>query len=183
MKQCVLYFLVLFLFSYCQPARQGENQNEANNTSDIEQHNKLTEEQQVDGWILLFNGENMEGWRTFKNKENDSWEVVDGTLHCKPSDAAQKRADIITVEQFDNFELVFDWKVSPKGNSGVMFRVTEEFDQPYFSGPEYQILDDENYPGKVTDVQLTASNYDMHPAPSDKGLKTCRRMEYGKKLS
>src|SRR5688572_7391165 len=103
----------------------------------------LTDAQKAEGWKLLFDGQTLNGWRFFKNQPNDTWEVVDGTLHCKPFvDGKEfKRADIMTTEQFENFELQFDWKISPQGNSGVMFRVTEEFDRPYYSGPEYQVID------------------------------------------
>lgn len=126
--------------------------------------NQLTEEQKAEGWKLLFDGTSMNGWRTFRNQENDSWEVVDGTLHCKPfkENAENKRADIVTVDQYENFELVFDWRISPHGNSGVMFRVTEEHEQPYATGPEFQLIDDEGYPGDLQPGQLTGANYDMH---------------------
>jgi hypothetical protein len=128
------------------------------------QHNTLSEAQRGEGWRLLFDGTTMKGWRFFGNKENDSWEVADGTLQCKPfrDDETNKRSDLITEEQFGDFELAFDWKISPQGNSGVMFRVTEEFDHAYESGPEYQIVDDEGYPGDLQPGQLTGSNYDMH---------------------
>ncbi len=130
--------------------------------------NYLTEQQKADGWQLLFDGKTTAGWRFFKDKENDSWEVTEGTLHCKPFDDAPKRADILTIAQYENFELAFDWKISTQGNSGVMFRVTEEYDEPYLSGPEYQVLDDDGYPGELKDAQLTGSNYDMHAATGGK---------------
>ena len=133
--------------------------------------NQLTEEQKAKGWRLLFNGEDLAGWQFYKDRESNSWEVINGTLHCKAFDSAGKRADIMTIEQFDNFELAFDWKLAEQGNSGVMFRVTEEFDEPFFSGPEYQVIDDQGYPGDpLKPSQLTASNYDMHAAPTDKPI-------------
>ena len=118
---------------------------------------------------LLFNSKNLDGWRFFKNKENNSWEVAaDGTLHCKPFDGNEKRANLITIDQFENFELNWEWKISVQGNSGVMFRVTEEFDEPYLSGPEYQLLDDIGYFGKIEDWQKTAADYGMYTAPNAK---------------
>lgn len=130
----------------------------------------LTDAQKAEGWKLLFDGQTLNGWRFFKNQPNDTWEVVDGTLHCKPFvDGVEfKRADIMTVDQYENFELAFDWKISPQGNSGVMFRVTEEFDKPYYTGPEYQVIDDKGYPGESKDSHMTASNYDMHAVPDAK---------------
>jgi hypothetical protein len=110
----------------------------------------------------LFDGKTLTGWHFFKGKENNSWEVKDGVLHCKPFDGAEKRADLITDEQFENFELTIEWKISPQGNSGIIYRATEEFNEPYLSGPEYQVLDDVGYPGKIEDWQKTASNYGMY---------------------
>jgi hypothetical protein len=128
--------------------------------------NVLTEQQIADGWKLLFDGQTMNGWRTFKNKEQNTWEVIDGTLHCKSPDdtTANKRADIMTNDQYESFELAFDWKIAPTHNSGVMFHVTEEYDVPYGSGPEYQVIDDTGYPGKLKPTQLSAANYDMQIA-------------------
>jgi hypothetical protein len=134
--------------------------------------NQLTDAQKAEGWKLLFNGQNTDGFRFYKNKENNSWEVVDGALHAKPNAAgAEKRADLVTTEQYENFELMFDWKVPAAGNSGVMFRVTEDNDAPYLSGPEYQVIDDKGWPGDpLKDTQLSGSNYDMHAAPANKPM-------------
>ncbi len=129
----------------------------------------VTKKESTANTSLPFNGKNLDGWRFFKNKENNSWEVAaDGSLHCKPFDGNEKRANLITVDQYENFELNWEWKISPQGNSGVMFRVTEEFDEPYLSGPEYQLLDDVGYPGKIEDWQKTAADYGMHTAPDAK---------------
>lgn len=116
----------------------------------------------------LFNGKDFSGWRFYKGRENNSWEVVDGVLHCKPFDGNDKRADLITDKQYENFELSWEWKLLAQGNSGMMFRVTEEFDEPYLSGPEYQMLDDIGYPGKIEEWQKTGANYGMHVAESAK---------------
>ncbi|GHN01125.1 glycosyl hydrolase [Cytophagales bacterium WSM2-2] len=119
------------------------------------------------GWKSLFDGKSMTGWKMYKDRANNSWEVKDGALHCKApvKGESDQRADLMTVEEFENFELTFDWKISPQGNSGVIYRVSEEFQQPYLSGPEYQVIDDNGYAEKPTEKQRTAGNYDMH-APS-----------------
>ena len=158
--------LTALLFTGC---KQAENKTESSSDSTATP-TTVSETQETDGWKLLFDGQSMNGWRTFKGKENNSWEVIDGTLHCKPFDVADKRADLMTEGQYENFELAFEWKISAQGNSGVMFRVTEEYEQPYFTGPEYQVLDDGGYPGEVNEVNFSAANYDMQ-APVNKTLK------------
>jgi len=157
---CVMLITILS----CQSKKQASEMatDSLNVTTGESAYNVLTEEQKNQGWKLLFDGQSTSGWKMYQGKENDSWEVVDGTLHCKPFEPSTKRADIMTVNQYDNFELVFDWKISFQGNSGVMFRVTEDFVEPYKTGPEYQVIDDEGYPGDLTDKQLTGGNYDMH---------------------
>lgn len=160
----------------CSPEKKEETVLEPSAEPAAEVHNMLTEEQKAAGWKLLFDGQTMTGWEIFKARKNNTWEVKDGTLHCKPLNEAvagdgDERSDIRTSGEYGNFEISFDWKVAPEGNSGVMFRVAEEFDQPYFSGPEYQLIDDVNYPGQLTDLQRTASNYDMHAAVATKPVK------------
>jgi len=136
--------LAVVVFGACQSKKTSEeDQSGADTTATATPaENQLSDAEKAEGWKLLFNGKNMDGWRTYKNKENDSWEVVDGTLHCKQDTVAGKRADILTVDQYANFEFTFEWKIAPTDNSGIIYRATEEFDQAYLSGPEYQVIDD-----------------------------------------
>jgi hypothetical protein len=102
------------------------------------QDNTLTDDEKSQGFKLLFDGKTLDGWRGWKkDKPTDAWKVIDGVLTL-----TGKGGDILTVEQFENFELKIDWKISPGGNSGIMYRVTETEGQPYMTGPEYQVLDD-----------------------------------------
>lgn len=166
MKRLIPFLFIAAVFAACGPKPSNEESTSTPTTTD----NTLTEAQKADGWKLLFDGQSLNGWQFYKGKENDTWEVVDGTLHCKlPGDStATKRADLRTTETYKNFELSFDWKISEKQNSGVMFRVTEEFEVPYATGPEFQLIDDDNYPGGVKDVNKTAANYDVHAAQNSK---------------
>jgi hypothetical protein len=120
-----------------------------------------------DGYISLFDRKTLNGWRTYQNKPADSWSVKDGIIYCKgsSSDKSDRRADLITINEFENFDLSLDWKISSQGNSGIMYMVTEQYPTAYLSGPEYQIIDDKNFPEKLEDWQKTAANYAMHTAP------------------
>ncbi len=159
MKKLLIACVVLASFS-CGT----QNQEKSTAYNEEPPLNNVAPGEAAEGWYSLFDGTSMKGWRTFRNLENDSWEVMGGTLHCKPfkDDEINLRSDLVTNEQYENFELAFDWKISAKGNSGVIFRVSEEFEQPYASGPEYQIIDDEGYPGDLQPGQFTGANYDMH---------------------
>jgi hypothetical protein len=100
--------------------------------------NTLTPAEKAAGWKLLFDGKTTSGWRGFKTPQPDpGWQVVDGALGPDP----QTSKDLVTKQNFENFELTFDWKISSRGNSGVMFHVIDVGDETYESGPEYQLLD------------------------------------------
>lgn len=113
-------------------------------------------------WVSLFDGKSLTGWRTYQNKPTDSWSAHDGVLYCKGSTSGhQQHADLITAEQFENFELQITWKIAPAANSGILYLVTEEFPASYESGPEYQLIDDFGYPQKLLEWQKTGANYAM----------------------
>jgi len=119
--------------------------------------NTLTAAERAAGWKLLFDGKSAAGWRGFKATAPDpGWQARDGALSPDP----KRSRDIISQEQFGDFDLAFDWKISPKGNSGVMFHVIEEGDQTYWSGPEYQVLD--NSRGEPPQ-QRAGALYDLYP--------------------
>lgn len=128
-------------------------------------HNTLTEAERAEGWQLLFDGETTDGWRNFKaDTLSSQWQVEEGTLML----VGEGGGDIVTEETFDNFELSIDWRISEGGNSGIFFNVVEddEYDTVFETGPEYQILDDENAEDNADPTHLTGSNYDLH-APSE----------------
>ncbi len=103
--------------------------------------NVLTEEEKAAGWKLLFDGETTDGWRGYKSDTVPrSWKVENGSLLSRRTEN-ESSGDIVTITQFDNFELLVDWKMTTGGNSGVIYRATEEHDHIWQSGPEYQILD------------------------------------------
>jgi len=165
MKSGIAFITGMVFFTACSPAKkQAESLDSAKTSTESVPVIQLTEAQKKDGWKLLFDGQTLNGWRIYQNKENNSWEATGGMLHCRPfgDRAVDKRSDLITVDKFGNFELTLDWKIAPQGNSGVIYRATEDFDQPYLSGPEYQVLDDEGYPAKIENWQKTAANYAMH---------------------
>jgi hypothetical protein len=135
-----------------------------------EKDNTVSPQQKKQGWKLLFDGTTTKGWRHYKNQEADNWSIANGELFCKVGGVTKKRADLITIDQYENYELEIDWKIAPKENSGIIYMVTEENEHSFESGPEYQLIDDKGYPAELTDKQLSGANYDMHP-PSAKLVK------------
>jgi hypothetical protein len=122
--------------------------------------NELTPAEEAAGWKLLYDGKSLAGWRGFKSAAPDKGWTAEGAL----SPDAKTSKDIITNGQFENFELTWQWKISPKGNSGLMFHVLEVGEETYQSGPEYQILD--NAHGEKP-PERAAALYALYPPSQD----------------
>lgn len=135
--------------------------------SDKSKLNTLTDDEKAAGWKLLFDGKTGEGWRKYKGEAlPEAWTVMDGVLVFQPG-RGQRGGDIVTVDQFDNFELSIDWKISKRGNSGIMYRVTEGPDAPWFTGPEYQICDNKGHNDGKHALTSAASCYALYPPTRD----------------
>lgn len=129
-----------------------------------------------EGWVTLFDGKSTDAWRAYGAAEFPAagWLVRDGALvHT----AQGGGGDIITKRQFANFELQFEWRVAAKANSGVMFRVVETKQPSYFTGPEYQVIDDQG--SGASPANSTGALYDL-AAPQGKTLKPAGEWNSGK---
>ena len=126
--------------------------------------NRLSEAERRDGWVLLFDGETLEGWRGYKRPDASAtrWRVDGGQLTVDPAAGQDTRGalDLITRATFEQFELAFDWRVAPGANSGVKYFVLEDRDAAI--GHEYQIIDDERHKdARIGPKRQTASLYDV----------------------
>jgi hypothetical protein len=122
-----------------------------------------------ENWVVLFDGSSTEHWRGFRQSEFpiEGWRVEQGAL--RPIEDGQV-IDLITREQYRNFELELEWRVDPKGNSGIFFHVSEEFPEVWHSGPEVQVLDDLEHPDGLKPKTSAGSIYDL-VAPTNKMLR------------
>ena len=122
----------------------------------------LTADQRAAGWRPLFDGTSTAAWRGYKTSTMPAgWHIVDGVLTKTGS-----VEDIVTKDQFGNFQLALDWKLSPGGNAGVFYRGTEEYDHIYWSAPEYQLLDDAGHPDGKSRLTSAGSDYALYPSPA-----------------
>jgi 3-keto-disaccharide hydrolase len=108
--------------------------------------NTLTPEEKAEGWELLFDGKDLKGWHSYHEESpGKAWQVENGTIYLnKNSKSVYKDfADLVTNEEYENFDLKLEWKMSPCSNSGVMFYVNEDpkYEDTYMTGPEMQIAD------------------------------------------
>ena len=109
-------------------------------------------------WITLFDGKTTYGWHKYGGGPvGSAWKIADGVLYLDSSEKEKGKikngGDIVTDEEFENFDLKLDWKISKAGNSGIMFCVhedTSKYKNPYETGPEMQVLDNEGHSdGKI----------------------------------
>jgi len=128
-----------------------------------EQLNTLTAEEKAAGWRLLFDGRTTAGWRGYRSdKMPASWKVQDGSLLSRrgPGESA---GDIVTVDQYGDFELSLEWKMTKGNNSGVIYRATEEYDNVWESGAEYQILDNTGHMDGLNPLSSAGACYAVFP--------------------
>lgn len=133
-------------------------------------HNKLTKEEKTDGWQLLFDGKTLNGWRDYNgDKLTAPWFATDGTIQARGG-GGDAHGYIVTSKNYENFDLVWDWKIAKGGNSGMLYHVVENpaFKVPYVTGPEYQLIDNLGFPEQLEDWQKTAADYAMHVADISK---------------
>lgn len=103
--------------------------------------NSLTDAQKKDGWKLLFNGKDLDGWSNFKSDEiRPGWKVIEGNLVCADPHNA---GDLVTKDQYEWFELELDFKMEKGANSGIIFHITEQEGAVWATGPEIQLEDNE----------------------------------------
>jgi hypothetical protein len=104
--------------------------------------NTLTDAEKAGGWKLLFDGKETSGWRAYAHTDfpEGGWVVEDG---CLKNIGGAHGGDLVTKEEFTDFDLKFEWRISPGGNSGVKYLVKEGKTGKAGVGFEYQVLDDE----------------------------------------
>jgi len=131
--------------------------------------NFLSDKEKAEGWKLLFDGNTFDGWRGALRDAmpERGWAVNDGTIEVLPRSESGGGSDIVSVEQFSDFELVFDFKLSEGANSGLKYYVTENVYDRGALGLEYQVLDDANHPDAKEGIngnRTLSSLYDVMPA-------------------
>ncbi|MCO5238105.1 MAG: DUF1080 domain-containing protein [Chitinophagaceae bacterium] len=125
--------------------------------------NTLTKKEKKQGWQLLFDGNSTSGWHSYNQSAlGSAWNVEDGALHLNKK-SNRDGGDAVTNEEFGDFDLKLDWKISPNGNSGIMFLVKEDpkYERSYYTGPEMQVLDNNGHPDAKIIKHRAGDLYDL----------------------
>jgi hypothetical protein len=113
------------------------------------------------GWQTLFDGKSLDHWRGYKSDTvPEGWKIVDGTL-AKTTPVT----DLVTKDEFGDFELSIDWNIGPAGNGGIFYRGTEAEDHIYWTAPEYQLLDDAKAEDNTSRLTSAGADYALYPSP------------------
>jgi Domain of Unknown Function (DUF1080) len=120
------------------------------------------------GWVALFDGKTTAGWHSYgKTTIGDAWKVADGTIYL---DTTKKEGwqttggDIVTAEEYENFDLKLEWKIAPNGNSGIIFYVNEDtakYKYAWQTGPEMQVLDNAGHADSKIIKHKAGDLYDL----------------------
>lgn len=167
--------MATFLLSSCNN-QKSEQSAGADVTPPEDNNNKLTEEEKTAGWELLFDGKSLDGWKRYGSDTiGPLWSVKEGMIVCDGTGlgegSGKNGGSLMTKKDFGNFELSVEWKITPGGNSGILYHVVEkpEYKHDFETGPEMQVMDDAGWKGdKLKPAQLAGSNYDMFAAPETK---------------
>lgn len=155
-KSGIIASLILFLFS-CNPSKRSMGDNQ------------LSSAEKKDGWNLLFDGKTTKGWHRYGGGAIESaWKVKDDALCLDPAFKKANHAtgdwDIVTEDEFENFEFQTEWMVSKNANSGIIFLVHEDkkkYNWPWETGPEMQVLDNDGHPDAKIHKHRAGDLYDL----------------------
>lgn len=124
--------------------------------------------QAAQDWMVLFDGTNLDHWKGYGREEVQSgWQIEDGTLAFVPGNEG---GDLITKEQFDDFEMTLEWKISERGNSGIFYRGLEGYGAIWETAPEMQVLDNEGpeqHPDSEDPTHRAGAVYDLWAPPDN----------------
>ncbi|WP_417363297.1 3-keto-disaccharide hydrolase [Galbibacter sp.] len=167
MKTISYLFAATLLIMSCKQNTQKENKDQSEPVAEQTQEKPAQE-----SWEVLFDGSNFDSWHMYNTGKpvSAAWSIEDGAMVLTPGDLA---GNIVTNKAYTNFVLSLDWKISEGGNSGIFWGVVEDekYHEPYQTGPEIQVLDDERHPdAKAGTTHQSGALYDMI-APSKKVVK------------
>ena len=151
-----------------------------------QQPNQLTAAERAAGWRLLFDGKSLAGWRGlgYDSVPTAHWRVVDGAIVKTPTARVRRQSDgqpaaggdLMSIESCRDFELAFEWRVTPGANSGVKYNVSEQLSLAHAAnhaalGFEYQVLDDDRHPDGKIASHRSGALYDIIAANAAKQLR------------
>jgi hypothetical protein len=154
----------LFLFATgCKDKTKGTTEETAEETAS----EVMSQMPEQDEWKVLFDGTTFDGWHEYlKEGVSENWKIEDGAMVFYPPNNRKKgeNYNLISEKEYTDFILSMEWRIAEAGNSGIFWGIKElpELDQPYKTGPEIQVLDNDKHPdGKNGTSHQSGALYDM----------------------
>lgn len=160
--------LIALVFVLVTSCKESENKDPLKLYDQIDRSaspNTLTSSEKEKGWQLLFDGKQINGWHGYNmNGVPEYWVTEDDAITVL-TEGGQESQDIITDKVYRNFAFYAEFKLTKGANSGIIFQVAEDprYKFPYETGPEFQVIDHENWTNKLEDTQICGANYAMYP--------------------
>lgn len=149
------------LFAGCARSQESAMQKEGSTVVATTAARTLSADDRGAGWRSLFDGASLTGWHVYHQSGTPTnWRAESGALV-----RVSGGGDLVTDEQFGNFELALDWKISRCGNSGILYRIDDAGEQTYVTGPEMQVLDDSCHADGKSPLTSAGAVYGLYPAP------------------
>jgi len=168
MKKVLVGILIVAALTNCKEKAKKEAETDVAGSM---QDETMTNNQEQ-GWTVLFDGTSFDGWKGYlRDDVPEYWKLEDGAmvLHPPENGSEGESFNLVTTDNYSSFILSLEWRISEGGNSGVMWGVKEDekYHEPYETGPEIQVLDNERHPdAKAGTTHQAGALYDM-VAPSE----------------
>lgn len=167
MKKVKLFLVALALGAVS--CKDSNNQSFTDETYNEEE--QMANSETNNDWEVLFNGENLDNWKAYNSDTITQWKVEGDALVFDPAEGERSGSEnLITKDQYTNFELALEWRISENGNSGIMWGVQEDeqFNEPYLTGPEIQVLDNQGHPDAQNGpIRQAGALYDLSEPTED----------------
>jgi len=169
MKRVILLLMMVFYamaFITCCNLQESKVESFLSELDSDAPLNILTNKEQKSGWKLLFDGKSLNGWHGYNRHDApDCWQVDEGALKILTAGGGESALGIITDKKYKSFVLSLEFQLTQGANSGVLFQVAEDpkYTYPFETGPEFQVIDHENWPDPLEDWQICGANYAMYP--------------------
>jgi hypothetical protein len=168
MKKTVFNYMPLCFLLSCTPGAV-QNPDALSLLAELDKEapmNQLTKKEKKLGWELMSDGNSFTNWHGYNmDGVPDCWIIEEGAFKVLTEGGEESNKGLVTDKVYIDFALALEFKVDIGANSGIIFQVAEDpkYTYAYETGPEYQVIDHENWPDTLPDLQICGANYAMYP--------------------
>ena len=169
MKKTVFNYMLLCLLLSCSTCGTVQNPDALSLMAELDKNapvNQLSSKEKKLGWELFSDGKSYDNWHGYNmDGVPDCWIIEDGAFKVLTEGGEESNKGLVTDKVYKDFAFALEFKVDKAANSGIIFQVAEDpkYTYAYETGPEFQVIDHENWPDTLEDLQICGANYAMYP--------------------